>query len=165
VADLEKYVMGALAPERTGRLEAHVAECETCALALAREAQLEVALEAVAQHVEEDRPSGVRVVAHVACAPEAPAGAVAQVIALPVRPAARTRMPRVAFGLGGAMAAAAAFVLWMMPAGKADTSENVAKYGAVSADAAGTLVSFEQPPLDQPPLDQQRKPVDSLDGG
>jgi hypothetical protein len=47
-AELELYVMGALDASLVEGFEAHCAECDRCAAALAGEAQLEVAFEQVA---------------------------------------------------------------------------------------------------------------------
>jgi anti-sigma factor RsiW len=82
-ADLESYVLGALGPDRIESFEAHCAECDACAAALAGEARLEVAFEQVAR-----RP--VRV-----ASPRPPH---------PLRAAA--------YGAAGLVAMAAAVVLW-----------------------------------------------------
>ena len=57
-AELEAYILGALDASRIESFEAHCAECEACAGALAGEARLEVAFETVAR-----RPSRVLPVA------------------------------------------------------------------------------------------------------
>jgi anti-sigma factor RsiW len=49
VAELELYVLGGLDAARVDDFEAHCAECDSCAAALAGEAQLEVAFEQVAR--------------------------------------------------------------------------------------------------------------------
>ncbi|MGD0529323.1 MAG: hypothetical protein ABSE49_29560 [Polyangiaceae bacterium] len=48
-AELELYVLGALDADRNEALEAHCAECDACAAALAGEASLEIAFEQVAR--------------------------------------------------------------------------------------------------------------------
>jgi len=48
-AELELYVLGALAPARVEAFEAHCAACEACAAALTREASLEMTFEQVAR--------------------------------------------------------------------------------------------------------------------
>jgi anti-sigma factor RsiW len=47
--DLESYVLGSLEADRIEAFEAHCAECDACAAALAGEAQLEVAFEQIAK--------------------------------------------------------------------------------------------------------------------
>ena len=47
-AELELYVLGALAGEQADRVEAHCVRCAACAAALAGEARLETAFEQVA---------------------------------------------------------------------------------------------------------------------
>lgn len=59
-ADLESYVLGSLDPDRVEGFEAHCAECDACAAALAGEARLEVAFEQIARHpvrVASSRPA------------------------------------------------------------------------------------------------------------
>jgi hypothetical protein len=48
-AELELYVLGALDADRVEAFEAHCAECDACAAALAGEASLEIAFEQVQQ--------------------------------------------------------------------------------------------------------------------
>jgi hypothetical protein len=48
-SELERYVIGAQAPDEAQKIETHVAGCASCATALAREAQLEVKLQEVAR--------------------------------------------------------------------------------------------------------------------
>jgi len=48
-AELELYVLGALAEERVEAFEAHCAECDACAVALSGEAKLELAFEQVSR--------------------------------------------------------------------------------------------------------------------
>jgi hypothetical protein len=50
-AELELYVLGALDADRVEAFEAHCAECDACAAALAGEASLEIAFEQVQQRV------------------------------------------------------------------------------------------------------------------
>jgi hypothetical protein len=126
-ADLELYVINALAMDQAAEVEDHVAHCEACAELLAREAQLELAMDLLAERAE------------------------AKNVATVVRLAPR-KVARVAGGLAGALAAAAALVLWLTPATKAD--DDVARYGAVTADASGSMVSLEAAPS-----------MDKLDGG
>jgi hypothetical protein len=57
-AELELYVLGALAGEQAERVEAHCVQCAACAAALAGEARLETAFEQVA--VRSTRVSTVR---------------------------------------------------------------------------------------------------------
>jgi anti-sigma factor RsiW len=47
VAELELYVLGAIDADRIEAFEAHCAECDACAAALAGEASLEIAFEQV----------------------------------------------------------------------------------------------------------------------
>jgi anti-sigma factor RsiW len=140
-SDLELYVINALAMERAAEVEDHVAQCEACADALAREAQLELAMELLAERVAAPAPV-VRI---------APVTRVAATRVAPVTRMAPRRVARIAGGLAGALAAAAAVVLWLAPT-KAD--DDVARYGAVSSDASGAMVSFEAAPR-----------TDTLDGG
>lgn len=46
--ELEFYVLGAARPEASGWLETHCAQCPSCAIALAKEAQFEMAFARVA---------------------------------------------------------------------------------------------------------------------
>jgi hypothetical protein len=52
VNELELYVLGGLDAVRTDALETHVASCHTCAIALRREACLELAFEQVARRTQ-----------------------------------------------------------------------------------------------------------------
>lgn len=175
-SDVELYVINALAQSRAAEVESHVACCEACADALAREAQLEMALEILAERTSFD----VEIV-HAQVAPVLDALPMPlQFTVTPVMPPAHAIAPRVnaerasakvvpfvhasathkrartGLALAGALAAAAALVLWIMPSAKSDPSDDVATYGAVSADAAGAMVSF----------DHDVKPsLDKLDGG
>jgi anti-sigma factor RsiW len=153
--DFALYVIDALARERAAEVEDHVARCEACAAALAREAQVELAMELLAAG-----PASCAAPAHpplrsvAAPAPLARAHASA-------RPAARSgplparRIARIAGGVAASLAAAALVALWIAPGSRIDTADDVARYGAVSADAAGALVSFDAKP----------RAVDALDGG
>ncbi len=82
-AELEHYVLGALDAGRVEEFEAHCAECEACAAALAGEARLEVAFEQVAR-----RPTRIP-----------------QPAAASVRAAT--------YGAAGLLAMAAAMLLWL----------------------------------------------------
>ena len=97
-SDLELYVMGALDAATGARVEAHVAECDACAAALAHEARLEMAFEQIAHAPE----TGVRLVAQKRDA-AARAGT------------AHRRTVTFACALGGALSIAAAWFLWVSP--------------------------------------------------
>jgi anti-sigma factor RsiW len=76
-ADLESYVLGALDPVRIEGFEAHCAECDACAAALAGEARLEVAFEQVARRpVRVATPRPLRAAAYGAAGLVAMAAAV-----------------------------------------------------------------------------------------
>jgi len=76
-ADLESYVLGALDPDRIETFEAHCAECEACAAALAGEARLEVAFEQIARRpVRVGSPRPLRAAAYGAAGLVAMAAAV-----------------------------------------------------------------------------------------
>jgi hypothetical protein len=154
--DFALYVIDALARERAAELEDHVARCEACAAALAREAQLELAMELLAAGpasraapVQRPSPSVAAPGARGARAHGSARTAVRSA-ALPAR-----HIARVAGGVAASLAAAALVALWIAPGSRADTADDVARYGAVSADAAGALVSFDAKP----------RAVDALDGG
>ncbi len=89
-AELEAYVMGALGGQAAEELEAHAAECELCAAALAREARMEMAFEQVAK----------------------------QAAAQPVLVLARARRAA-AYGAAGVVSLAAAVLLWVGAGGAA----------------------------------------------
>ena len=149
-ADVELYVINALAMERAAAVEDHVSGCEECACALAHEAQLEMALEIVAERSRSREPREAREARDVrTIPPSAP-----RVVALAPRRLARAR--RAGIGLAGAVAAAAALILWIMPSAKLDAGDDVARFGAVSSDASGAIVSFDQ---------NKPKAADTLDGG
>ena len=76
-AELEAYVLGALDAGQLDSFEAHCAECEVCAAALAGEARLEVAFETVAR-----RPSRVPVARPLRAAAYGAAGLVAMAAAV-----------------------------------------------------------------------------------
>jgi anti-sigma factor RsiW len=76
-AELEAYVMGGLDAGRIESFEAHCAECDACAAALAGEARLEVAFETVAR-----RPSPVPVARPMRAALYGAAGLVAMAAAV-----------------------------------------------------------------------------------
>lgn len=106
-ADLESYVLGALDPHRIEGFEAHCAECDACAAALAGEARLEVAFEQVAR-----RPERV-------ASPRPPH---------PLRVAA--------YGAAGLVAMAAAVVLWFGHSPASATAGAAAAAGEVATPAA-----------------------------
>jgi|SRR5215467_8515601 len=94
--DLELYVIDALEPVRAAEVERHVASCAACERALMGEARLELAFEQLA------RPNG-----HDA----------GRVAALNPKKSARVvRAAPFAGGAVGALAMAAAAVLWIAPA-------------------------------------------------
>jgi anti-sigma factor RsiW len=76
-AELEAYVLGALDGGRIESFEAHCAECDACAAALAGEAQLEVAFETIAR-----RPSRLPVARPLRAAAYGAAGLVAMAAAV-----------------------------------------------------------------------------------
>jgi hypothetical protein len=55
-AELELYVLGALDADRVESFEAHCAECDACAAALAGEASLEIAFEQVQERASRVQP-------------------------------------------------------------------------------------------------------------
>ncbi len=149
-ADFEAYVINALALERAAEVEDHVARCEACAEALAREARLELAMELVVERVEvapaASRAEGFRAAA-------APPGVVRR-----VRP---SRGQRVASGplasiVVGSLAAAAVVALWMVPVSRTEGADEVARHRGVSADASGSMMAADA---------WQKPDVDTLDGG
>ena len=75
--ELEAYVLGALDLGRVESFEAHCAECDACAAALAGEARLEVAFETVAR-----RPSRLPVARPLRAAAYGAAGLVAMAAAV-----------------------------------------------------------------------------------
>jgi anti-sigma factor RsiW len=97
-SDLELYVMGALDPVTASRVEAHIADCEACASALAHEAALEMAFEQIARAPE----TSVKLVAQKRDA-AAKAGSM------------HRRTVSIACALGGALSIAAAWILWVSP--------------------------------------------------
>ena len=62
---LRDYVMGSLEAEYRARLEAHAVECEGCSQRLRQEAQLELAMYAVAREAE--RPDRCPAADYAAC--------------------------------------------------------------------------------------------------
>jgi anti-sigma factor RsiW len=155
-SDVELYVINALALDRAAEIESHVACCEDCACALAREAQLEMALEIVAERAAAAAPASNVVPMAAARSTRRPQPHRANAAA---RLGNVARAARVTAGFAGALAAAATLVMWIARDGssvRTDAGDNVATYGAVSADAAGAMVSF----------DHDVKPAaDTLDGG
>jgi anti-sigma factor RsiW len=107
-ADLESYVLGALDPERIESFEAHCAECDACAAALAGEARLEVAFEQVAR-----RP--VRVASP--------------------RPHPLHPLRAAAYGAAGLVAMAAAVVLWFGHSPASATAAAAAAAGEAATPA------------------------------
>lgn len=112
-AELEAYVMGALGGSAAEELEAHAAECEECAAALAREARMEMAFEQVAK--------------------QAAARPVVEMVARARRAAA--------YGAAGVVAMAAAVLLWVGAGGAAvhgvAHSSNGRATGAAVGDPGG----------------------------
>ena len=126
-SDLELYVMGALDAVTGARVEAHVAECDACAEALAHEARLEMAFEQIAHEPE----TGVRLVA-------AKRAAAARAGTAAVSEAART--VTFACALGGALSIAAAWFLWVSPIPH-ETQEGLHLLGAPTHDVGGDAES------------------------
>ena len=124
-------------------MEDHVARCEACAEALAREAQLR-ARDGASWPRRRRRPASP--VRSIGARPHASARSGAA----PAR-----RIARLAGGVAASLAAAALVALWIAPGSRADSADDVARYGAVSADAAGAIVSFDAKP----------RGADALDGG
>ena len=97
-SDLEQFVIGNLDATRAAHVEAHVVACDTCSAMLAREAQLEMALDEVANApVTREIPvlaPGARAVA-----------------------ARREQRGRVSFAIAAAatLSIAAAWLLWLAP--------------------------------------------------
>jgi hypothetical protein len=71
--DLSLYVIGALEPAETARLEAHVAACPSCAAALADEARLEMKLQAVMPEALRERPPSLGAARSLPVVAESPA--------------------------------------------------------------------------------------------
>ena len=113
-SDLELYVMGALDAVTGARVEAHVAECDACAEALAHEPE-----------------TGVRLVA-------AKRAAAARAGTAAVSEAART--VTFACALGGALSIAAAWFLWVSPIPH-ETQEGLHLLGAPTHDVGGDAES------------------------
>lgn len=105
--DLELFVICALDAHRAHDVEAHVAECEACSLALAEEARLEIALieVAAARTAQTVRAPAARVTAV-----PSPARAATRP-ARPVLP--RPRIGRVVVASIGTLSLAAAWMLWL----------------------------------------------------
>ncbi len=162
--ELALYVIGALGPERNDVVEGHVLECEACAAGLAREAQLEAALEHVAFRAEARRMAAERAVADVvpiraigrrAESARPSAEAAGPVLSPPVgaplmgaeaaRVEARVhlvvggRRTRWAGGVGGALAAAAALVLAFASTTAHSEPAGVAQRAPTLHDAAGDM--------------------------
>ena len=98
-SELELYVIDALDPLSAAEVEAHVALCEACALALEGEARLEMAFEELgAAVITVDSPARAR-------------AAVAK------RGVVHRRAVTMACAMGGALSLAAAWLLWLSPGG------------------------------------------------
>jgi len=117
---LESYVIGALSDVEVARVEAHVMECSACAARLRREAELDIAFEAVVSSTT--TPSRTR------------APAVTMISSSVV--------------LGTALAMAAAVFLWVMPrgdAGSTPATQEPAPYAdtEMNADASTFTASLD----------------------
>lgn len=122
-SELELYVIDALDPLSAAEVEAHVALCEECALALAGEARLEMAFEelgaaviTVASSARAHAPSTKRGVVH-------------------------RRAVTMACAMGGALSLAAAWLLWLSPGGGAGAGGDHA-LGAGAQDVAAHRESY-----------------------
>jgi hypothetical protein len=109
-AELELYVIGALDGAAAERVESHAAECESCAAALAGEAELEIAFEQVAKQASRPMAAIVRVLR-------------------PLRAAA--------YGAAGLVAVAAAVMLWVSHSSANTTMGTAGGDGRGEASAAG----------------------------
>jgi anti-sigma factor RsiW len=151
-SDLEQYIIDGLDAVRAAAVEAHVARCEACGAALAKEATLEMAFEQVAR-------APVRVIARsreqgrlrlplcaVAPSPSPLRGH---------RPKAPARLS-LAIVTGGTLSLAAAWMLFLVPAMRgapraagSRTSAERSGYSAVASDATTAAFDGRSPdPLD-----------------
>lgn len=97
---LELYVIDCLSEGESLTVELHVAECEACAAALAREARIESAFDLLAERVEASVVREIPVVAERA----------------PLAARSPRATLRLAGGIGAAFAMAACALLWLGPA-------------------------------------------------
>jgi len=110
VSDLEAFVIGALDPAESARVEAHVAACAECQARLEREARLELAFATVATRTETRRAREEE------------------------RP--RRALPAAAFGV---LAMAAAMALWVTARGADETRTPPGDDPAAAAMAPPTI--------------------------
>lgn len=144
VAELALYVIDGLDWERKEAVEIHVAVCDECAEALAREASVEAAFEQVA-HRAEERAVAARaaeaaaVISIVPAMRAARAARAAEVQARLAGHMSRGRRSRWAGGVGGALAAAAALVLAFASTTARSEPAGVAQRAPGLHDAAGDM--------------------------
>jgi anti-sigma factor RsiW len=114
---LESYVIGALSDADVARVEAHVVSCSACAASLQREAELDVAFEAVV--------SSQRV---------------------PARSSTTVKLSS-SMALGAALAMAAAMLLWLVPRGDdthaPSTQETPSAHWEENVDASTFTASLD----------------------
>lgn len=115
--ELELYVIDGLVANDASRIEEHVVACDACAAALAREAQLELAMDLIAQTPPRALLVGPRVTHYDS-----------RCVAVRRRRSVESRKVWFA-GLSGALAMAAATILWIAPA----ASEERHSFGEPSA--------------------------------
>jgi hypothetical protein len=185
IAELALYVVDALDWERKEAVEIHVAVCDACAAALAREASVEAAFEQVARLAEERAVAALvaeaaAVISIEAARRQVPAMHAAaarlgghvshgsHVSHLPHIP--RGRRSRWAGGVGGALAAAAALVLAFASTTARSEPAGVAQRAPGLHDAAGDMSGAfavgERVPGGEPVLPGESVIVgDTLDGG
>jgi anti-sigma factor RsiW len=127
-AELELYVLGALAESQARAVEAHCAACDRCATSLAHEARLEMAFEQVAQVMPD---AGAR--------PRQTRRLVSDRATRPAR--------ALAYGAAGVVAMAAAVVLWL---GRAPVTmgEGSVAAGGQAAAMDGAALDVQDDSLD-----------------
>jgi anti-sigma factor RsiW len=150
--DLELYVIDGLDPVRAAQVEEHIGRCAACEAALLCEARLELAFEQVARApISMTTRDGSR---H----PDA------QEQARAARKSARRAIP-VAAGIVGALAMAAAAVLWLGPqptgttvlgAGAPSVAKEIGSSPALTDGAVGSTMRCDG---------SQARANDELDGG
>jgi anti-sigma factor RsiW len=126
-SDLELYVIDGLDPVRAAQVEEHVGRCAACEAALLSEARLELAFEQVAR-----APISI-------ATREGPRHLEAQ--ARSIRKSVRRAIP-VAGGIVGALAMAAAAVLWLGPQPAGTTGRSA------GAPSVATEIDSSQPARD-----------------